>query len=157
MSRRAEESASPKPGATTAGGTTNCDGPALGLDAAMDLEEPAVGYFVAGLVSDEPDPAELLASFGSQPRAAVCVEPSTGPEPVINERAWGLRAGESVLNQRTRSRPGCDPLQTAALSPIGDVVSDVDYPAALRRRRVGPCLPRQTGTRPRVISLNMKG
>ena len=116
-----------------------------------------MGCFVAGLVSDEPDHVVFLALSGSQPRAAISVDPSTGPEPAFEERAWALRAGESVPNQRRPKRPGCGPRQTAALSLIGDVVSDVDYPAALQRRRAGLCLPRPAGTRPRVISPNMRG
>ncbi len=98
MSRRAEESASPQPGATTADGTTGCADPAFGLDAATDLEEPAVGYFVTGLASDEPDPVAFLALSGSQPRAAISVEPVPGPEPAIQERACALRASRSVPN-----------------------------------------------------------
>jgi len=133
VSRRAEESASPQTGASTADGTTNSADPAPGLDAATDLEEPAVGYFVAGLASDEPDPVGHLALPCSQPRAAISVEPSTG----LGARARGARLGPSGR------RVGAEPAKTEATgvrsSANGGAVTD-------RRRVVGRRLPGRSTT-----------
>ncbi len=65
-----------------------------------------MGYFVTGLASDEPDPVAFLALSGSQPRAAISVEPVPGPEPAIQERACALRASRSVPNREDRSDRG---------------------------------------------------
>ncbi len=58
-----------------------------------------MGYFVTGLVSDEPDPVAFLASSSSQQRAATRVESAADSEPAFRERVRVFGARRSVPEQ----------------------------------------------------------
>ena len=84
-----------------------------------------MGYFVAGLVSDEADP-DVFLSVGS----TRCGERQPGPVQrtalCLASRSASWPSGKRVgARAETSKRPGRACLVTAALSPIGDDVSDV--------------------------------